>query len=711
MPKTLSTHATRNPTRAVQQPRQRAKSSASKNTQALAAASRGAKSRALEDDIEEFYADFQEKVAALAIKHNRKQLYIKKRLSNGAQFKQRRAASIRNAIMHDLCKKAKEAGEDGSLPTIRDNLSKEEYLEIKENLTSAERARLMKQLTEHQAYKHRSIRATNKSLAMDAMQTANRIGDVLEDLFERTGVRAFAIFSRGSPEDPAAPHIVDSDDARQFFQRSFGKSFVDFVLKFEHWSCTQDTEVKESDDVQNVRKQIVMLILDGLRKIKNKKKIDMDYVNYKVDIRHKHGVELAGWPAGTPFVRPVKLSAEQARSIRDGLKSGTIRWVALTKTQRKELAEEIEGLLAEGPLKRRKQRSDKGKTRKGADSGSESESEEEDSGSGDEGEEDEDDRDEGEEEEEEEEEEVRPARKSATATKNTSRKSAPTTTPAAACKSAPTATAVTHMPTAPNANATSARAPVAPSSGAPDTLTPAPALAPCAANPTLAPPLPAVARTPFSPGTILDPETTAASANAGGTNPGAPHAWIRERGLAESNNGAEFPQLIGAGLGGFQQSYGMLPPPSANFGGVQQPYGMPPLPDSFVDHGAYNGEQSYGLPRLPDAGLQHVGGNGVQVESDDLRAAVSAAFAGADNDPVPANAALADATNVKASAQGKKRRSAGDKDDAPPPKKRAKSGKDAAGGDAPKRKTKRSAPDAESSTKARAIKKKRTTAA
>jgi hypothetical protein len=92
----------------VQQPRQRAKSSASKNTQALAAASRGAKSRALEDDIEEFYMDFQEKVAALAIKHNRKQLYIKKRLSNGAQFKQRRAASIRNAIMHDLCKKAKE---------------------------------------------------------------------------------------------------------------------------------------------------------------------------------------------------------------------------------------------------------------------------------------------------------------------------------------------------------------------------------------------------------------------------------------------------------------------------------------------------------------------------------------------------------------------------------------------------------------------------
>ncbi|KAJ7919779.1 hypothetical protein B0H13DRAFT_1605887, partial [Mycena leptocephala] len=352
MPKTLSTHATRNPTRAVQQPRQRTKSTASKNTNTLAASNRGAKKRALEDDIEEFYVDFQDKVAALAIKHDRKQQYIKKRLSNGAQFKQRRAGNIRNAIMHDMSKKAKE--DDGALPTIRDNLSKEEYLEIKESLTAAEHARLMKQLAEHQAYKHRGIRATNKSLAMDAMQTANRVGEVLEDLFERTGVRAFAIFSRGSPDDSAAPHIVDSDNARQFFQRSFGKSFVDFVLKFEHWSCTEDTGAL----LRMLKAPQLTTSCRG--KIKNKKKIDMDYVNYKVDIRHKHGVELAGWPEEIPFVRPVKLSAEQARDIRDDLKSGTIRWVSLTPTQRKELAKEIEGLLAEGPLKPRKERSDKG---------------------------------------------------------------------------------------------------------------------------------------------------------------------------------------------------------------------------------------------------------------------------------------------------------------------------------------------------------------
>jgi hypothetical protein len=76
----------------------------------------------------------------------------------------------------------------------------------------------------------------------------------------------------------------------------------------------------------------------------------MDYVNYKVDIMHKLGVELSGWPSEIPFVRPVKLSADQTRDIRDGLRSGAICWVALMKTQREELAKEIELYGADNDL-------------------------------------------------------------------------------------------------------------------------------------------------------------------------------------------------------------------------------------------------------------------------------------------------------------------------------------------------------------------------
>jgi hypothetical protein len=96
--------------------------------------------------------------------------------------------------------------------------------------------------------------------------------------------------------------------------------------------------------------------------------------------------------------------------------------------------------------------------------------------------------------------------------------------------------------------------------------------------------------------------------------------------------------------------------------------------------------------------------NGVQVNNDNLRAAVGTVFAGTNKALEPASTGLADTTNMKASGKAKRKRRVEGKDDVPPPTKRAKSRKDAAGGNVPKRKTK------QPSTKARANKKKATAA-
>lgn len=69
------------------------------------------------------------------------------------------------------------------------------------------------------------------------------LGCQLVDLFERTGVRAFAMFSRSHIQDMAVPHIVDSDNARAFFQQTFGKSHMQFLMKFEQWSCNVEKGV------------------------------------------------------------------------------------------------------------------------------------------------------------------------------------------------------------------------------------------------------------------------------------------------------------------------------------------------------------------------------------------------------------------------------------------------------------------------------------
>jgi hypothetical protein len=60
------------------------------------------------------------------------------------------------------------------------------------------------------------------------------------DLYDRTGVRAIALFSRGNVDDPALPYSTDSDGALGFFIEELGFSSLDVIRRFETWSVSQD---------------------------------------------------------------------------------------------------------------------------------------------------------------------------------------------------------------------------------------------------------------------------------------------------------------------------------------------------------------------------------------------------------------------------------------------------------------------------------------
>jgi hypothetical protein len=102
----LSTHAKRNPAKAVQAPRTRPKqSTATKATKALASAQRAQQQVALGADIELFYQEKKALTASLALKHDKKEPAIRKLLNN-ATYKNKRAVNLYNAIIHDLCLQA-----------------------------------------------------------------------------------------------------------------------------------------------------------------------------------------------------------------------------------------------------------------------------------------------------------------------------------------------------------------------------------------------------------------------------------------------------------------------------------------------------------------------------------------------------------------------------------------------------------------------------
>ncbi|KAJ7925714.1 hypothetical protein B0H13DRAFT_2568536 [Mycena leptocephala] len=272
----------------------------------------------MDTDVSAFYDYKDTLIKTLATKYNCTVTHFRKLLSNGTHYSTTCGVSLWNAIIHDLSLRLRKVlGDSSDLKTIRANFSKEDYEEMKETLSDEEE----KRLREHRELKQRGIRSTNRAAAADAMQNANRVGDVLMDLYERTGL----------------------DETRTFFQEALGVSVLDVLRLLEQWSCTRDKATKNDRDT--VQKEVAELLSAGLRKIKNKKAVAMVYTNYREEIVHKLGVELAGWPTEVKIQRPSKMPAEHARSIRDKLRAGALCWVPLTRGQRDKVARSDKGTV------------------------------------------------------------------------------------------------------------------------------------------------------------------------------------------------------------------------------------------------------------------------------------------------------------------------------------------------------------------------------
>ncbi|KAJ6566688.1 hypothetical protein B0H19DRAFT_1257879 [Mycena capillaripes] len=368
-PPKLSAHASSHPLELVQQPR---KCASKKSFTALSDAAKASRTAAneehqlndlgLEAEFAQRFTDREEDIVNLADKYKKSKKYIRQVLENGVHYTGKHALSIKNAIMHDLSKKAKENGEASNVRNVQ--ISGDDYQAYKDSLSEAEKARLTAQLVEDKGHKLHGVRATNKAVAMDAMQNSNQVGKVIINLHSRTGVHTFSMFSCGHPDNPAMPCFVDSDNARQFFQDVLDMSVYDLVRKYELWCCNQDKSVRQGKEKAALCKFISDTVEEGLRKATGNKTLTMAWHNYKIDIVHKHSVELAGWPTKLTLVRPSKLRGEDVRLVVDRLRNGTMRWVRLTRLQRKEVAVEVEKLRESGATKPRQERSDKNQPRR-----------------------------------------------------------------------------------------------------------------------------------------------------------------------------------------------------------------------------------------------------------------------------------------------------------------------------------------------------------
>ncbi|KAJ7793026.1 hypothetical protein B0H14DRAFT_3889545 [Mycena olivaceomarginata] len=314
-----SSHALRNPTRPAQEsrPRKGNESGASKATKALEA----------------------------AINKNKK-LNTTSPSTKSFRSKAHRKPTLRNGVVHQRSLDLQNQGITKSMKDLYAELDQE--LEngtfSYRSVDKVEEKHLIDQVLESHTHARRGPCATMKAAQIDARLTAKQIGDELLDLFERTGVRAFAFFARGHSDDPSRSHCVDSDDTLDFFTQGLDMSAPHFMRKFEQWSCNLDEGKRVKNGSAAVRKDVSRLITDRLRSATKNPKTKMDYVNYD-KLRGKYSVELTG---NVPRLRPATWNVDTLRLVRDGLMDGTIDFVPMTPAQVKELAAEQKARVAAG---------------------------------------------------------------------------------------------------------------------------------------------------------------------------------------------------------------------------------------------------------------------------------------------------------------------------------------------------------------------------
>ncbi|KAJ6610566.1 hypothetical protein B0H10DRAFT_1953704 [Mycena sp. CBHHK59/15] len=238
-PPALSAHASRNLTKPVQQPRRRGQQSDTvKALRALAAKIRGDKNAMLNDRFKEIFAEHEEQITSLAEEFDKTEAYIRQVLENGVRYTKKRATNLKNAIVFELSRVAREEGGDSNVRDV--DIKGAEYRAYRDSLSEERKAELIEQLEDHKDLKQHGVHATNKAVAIDTMQTSHQAGRVLINLHSRTGTCGFAMFTCGAIDDAAVPCWVDSDNTHLFFPEVLGISVYDMLCKLELWSCNRN---------------------------------------------------------------------------------------------------------------------------------------------------------------------------------------------------------------------------------------------------------------------------------------------------------------------------------------------------------------------------------------------------------------------------------------------------------------------------------------
>ncbi|KAJ7701519.1 hypothetical protein B0H17DRAFT_1128301 [Mycena rosella] len=206
--------------------------------------------------------------------------------------------------------------------------------------TDEEAAELIEMLCLHRELKRVSLCASNTTATVDARSTMSDIQDEMTALFERTGTRGFALFTRGHLDDTSMPAALQSGEVLAFCVEVLKKPAVDILCLFEQPLAADKIQ---RDNRQAMCAQTAKIIEEKLRELTRNDTV---------------------FPTDIPLIAPAQIKPiECLQRIRDRWVKGDIAWVPMTAEQVKELTFDLATHCEKngGILKTRKTRKDAGK--------------------------------------------------------------------------------------------------------------------------------------------------------------------------------------------------------------------------------------------------------------------------------------------------------------------------------------------------------------
>ncbi|KAJ3737681.1 hypothetical protein DFJ43DRAFT_1035341 [Lentinula guzmanii] len=295
-----------------------------------------------------------EEVKRIAAENKKSLLYVKKALGVHRRFREKKTASLYNALMHRLSQqyRAKNIRMGASMNDKHNAMSRDaETQAILANPKGRKAQEALDDLREYSLAKISGARSSSKANENDIVKTWGELTRKAQNLSKRTSAATFGFICSSKSGQNVTRSFFGNGPIEGFLMSKFGITGAEFVESAEAYCILTSTgRTATGTSVKKMKQEIIQTISNGLRNITKNDKLKMEYEHYEVLIVKEYGVRLVGWPENVPMCSPYTLHAASIVTLYQVLNTRECHWKLIDAMELRRVRKDIEARMANGDL-------------------------------------------------------------------------------------------------------------------------------------------------------------------------------------------------------------------------------------------------------------------------------------------------------------------------------------------------------------------------